>query len=134
MRDKTSIAGDALASRLSDSAMNDVRNLMSRLSGELDYKEFEGSTPVKSAGAWALLERARSVADMAADEIVPAQAEEPKLATDLRKAADARSQRGLGAAGRLSLGQYATPEPAPQPARAAGLPLSEVFARLCQGA
>lgn len=114
--------------------MNDVRNLMSKLRGELDYKEFDTSTPSKAAAGWALLERVKIATDAAPAEVVPAADGEPPMATELRKAANARGQRGLGAAGRLSLGQYAAAAPAPEVATVAGLPLNEVFARLAQGA
>lgn len=113
--------------------MNDVLNLMSKLRGELDYKEFENSTPPSSAGAWALLERVKSAAASTTEEPAAVAEVEPPVATELRRAADARSQRGMGAAGRLSLGQYAAAAPVRQPSGAAGLPLGEVFARLSQG-
>ncbi|CAN7578410.1 hypothetical protein LJR219_004238 [Phenylobacterium sp. LjRoot219] len=113
--------------------MNDVRNLMSKLGGELDYKEFHAA-PAKPQAPWALIERVKSTAGAAPSSGTAEAAEsEPRMAIELRKAADARSQRGVGAAGRLSLGQYAAAAPAQPPAYTAGLPLTEVFARLSQG-
>jgi len=84
--------------------MNDIRNLMHKLGGDLDYKEFGAAAAAEAA-----------------------------LATQLRAAAFARSGRGGGGQG-FSLGQYVAGPvaAASNPEADRKLPLAEVFARLSQ--
>jgi len=122
--------------------MNDIRNLMHKLGGDLDYKEFgAAAAAAEAARAWSVLKRLERATD---EQRAPAPRQasvaarlqpeaEPALATQLRAAAFARSGRGGGGQG-FSLGQYVAGPvaAASNPEADRKLPLAEVFARLSQ--
>jgi hypothetical protein len=116
--------------------VNDVRNLMRSLGGDVEYREFGGAAAAPAATeGWPVLKRFdRLAGDLPAAQTstLPEPDPEPPLATQMRAAAIARSGRGGQP---LSLGQYS-----PRPIEAAGAelddprrqPLSAVFERLAQ--
>lgn len=123
--------------------MNDIRNLMQTLHGEVEYREFPAAEPAPVAGSWALLARlergARPPASVSegqspapgtfVEAVLAAQQDVGgAAAAQMHAAAVARGARGFG---QLRLGKYAAPADAAAGRR---LPLTEVFARLAAGA
>lgn len=110
--------------------MNDVRNLMGHLQGQMEYKEF-GESVRPPAGAWPILQR---VGRMAPPNPTP---EDPPQEIDEPPAEPARRAplvSGLKRPKRSLLNRYA-PAEAAEAAHEEGrrLPLAEVFARLAAG-